>query len=262
MPVVPLEPFAPLGALLPELFPTEIRLRANGICNMFGRGATVVSPFIVGALIASYKLPGVVWGFSQPIADNMEEAVSGVKGQLATKVYGDDLHVLEEKAVPPPEEFSKRAHVRSLDEYRKVHERALQDPDGFWSEQAKMLDWFEAPTQALESLRGKIWSKVAASEPEFREIERTFNLVSSHLIGGLHEVRIFADTDPGVISRRSASAFVAAARAAEVMHSAMKIKHFCLSVLVGAPLVAAGAATVSIAADPNETALLDLVDVP
>ncbi|HLN00747.1 MAG TPA: CusA/CzcA family heavy metal efflux RND transporter [Bryobacteraceae bacterium] len=44
------------------------------------------------------KLPGVVWGFSQPIADNMEEAVSGVKGQLATKIYGEDLHVLEAKA--------------------------------------------------------------------------------------------------------------------------------------------------------------------
>jgi cobalt-zinc-cadmium resistance protein CzcA len=44
------------------------------------------------------KIPGVIWGFSQPIADNMEEAVSGVKGQLATKVYGDDLRVLEDKA--------------------------------------------------------------------------------------------------------------------------------------------------------------------
>ena len=44
------------------------------------------------------KIPGVVWGFSQPIADNMEEAVSGVKGELATKVYGDDLKVLETKA--------------------------------------------------------------------------------------------------------------------------------------------------------------------
>ena len=44
------------------------------------------------------KFPGVVWGFSQPIADNMEEAVSGVKGELATKVYGDDLRVLEDKA--------------------------------------------------------------------------------------------------------------------------------------------------------------------
>jgi cobalt-zinc-cadmium resistance protein CzcA len=44
------------------------------------------------------KIPGAIWNFSQPIADNMEEAVSGVKGQLATKVYGDDLRVLEEKA--------------------------------------------------------------------------------------------------------------------------------------------------------------------
>ena len=44
------------------------------------------------------KIPGVVWGFSQPIEDNMEEAVSGVKGELATKVFGDDLHVLEDKA--------------------------------------------------------------------------------------------------------------------------------------------------------------------
>jgi cobalt-zinc-cadmium resistance protein CzcA len=44
------------------------------------------------------KIPGVIWGFSQPIEDNMEEAVSGVKGELATKVYGDDLHVLEDKA--------------------------------------------------------------------------------------------------------------------------------------------------------------------
>jgi cobalt-zinc-cadmium resistance protein CzcA len=44
------------------------------------------------------KFPGVIWNFSQPIADNMEEAVSGVKGQLATKIYGDDLKTLEDKA--------------------------------------------------------------------------------------------------------------------------------------------------------------------
>jgi len=43
------------------------------------------------------RIPGVVWGFSQPIEDNMEEAVSGVKGALATKIYGDDLKLLEEK---------------------------------------------------------------------------------------------------------------------------------------------------------------------
>ena len=44
------------------------------------------------------KIPGVLWGFSQPIEDNMEEAVSGVKGELATKIYGGDLKILEGKA--------------------------------------------------------------------------------------------------------------------------------------------------------------------
>ena len=42
------------------------------------------------------KIPGVLWNFSQPIADNMEEAVSGVKGELAIKIYGEDLQKLEE----------------------------------------------------------------------------------------------------------------------------------------------------------------------
>jgi cobalt-zinc-cadmium resistance protein CzcA len=44
------------------------------------------------------KFPGVIWNFSQPISDNMEEAVSGVKGELAVKLYGDDLRTLERKA--------------------------------------------------------------------------------------------------------------------------------------------------------------------
>jgi cobalt-zinc-cadmium resistance protein CzcA len=43
------------------------------------------------------KIPGVTWGFSQPIADNMEEAVSGVKGELAVKIFGSDLKDLEQK---------------------------------------------------------------------------------------------------------------------------------------------------------------------
>jgi cobalt-zinc-cadmium resistance protein CzcA len=44
------------------------------------------------------KIPGVLWNFSQPISDNMEEAVSGVKGELAVKIYGDDLKLLEARA--------------------------------------------------------------------------------------------------------------------------------------------------------------------
>ncbi|HXL21308.1 MAG TPA: CusA/CzcA family heavy metal efflux RND transporter [Candidatus Dormibacteraeota bacterium] len=43
------------------------------------------------------KIPGVIWNFSQPISDNLEEATSGVKGELAVKIYGDDLKTLETK---------------------------------------------------------------------------------------------------------------------------------------------------------------------
>jgi putative MFS transporter len=47
------------GVYTPELFPTDVRLRANGICNMLGRGATIVSPFIVVGLFKAYGVAGV-----------------------------------------------------------------------------------------------------------------------------------------------------------------------------------------------------------
>ncbi len=48
------------GVYTAELFPTEVRLRANGICNMFGRGATIVTPLIVVALFKAYGVAGVL----------------------------------------------------------------------------------------------------------------------------------------------------------------------------------------------------------
>jgi len=45
---------------IPELFPTEIRLRAAGIANMFGRGATIVTPFMVIFLFGAYGVSGVL----------------------------------------------------------------------------------------------------------------------------------------------------------------------------------------------------------
>ena len=59
------------------------------------------------------KSPGVLWNFSQPIEDNMEEAVSGVKGELAIKMYGDDLKVLEEKG---DEVVDIMRHIRGIED--------------------------------------------------------------------------------------------------------------------------------------------------
>ena len=66
------------------------------------------------------KIPGVVWNFSQPIADNMEEAVSGVKGELAVKIYGADLKLLEDKADEIMAVMSKIRGVQDLGIFRVI----------------------------------------------------------------------------------------------------------------------------------------------
>jgi putative MFS transporter len=45
---------------IPELFPTEVRLRASGICNTFGRAATILTPFWAVALFRSHGIRGVL----------------------------------------------------------------------------------------------------------------------------------------------------------------------------------------------------------
>src|SRR5579883_2074043 len=66
------------------------------------------------------RIPGVIWNFSQPIADNMEEAVSGVKGQLAVKIYGTDLKQLEQKAEEIQNVMQKIPGIQDLGIFRVI----------------------------------------------------------------------------------------------------------------------------------------------
>jgi cobalt-zinc-cadmium resistance protein CzcA len=66
------------------------------------------------------KMPGVLWNFSQPISDNVEEAVSGVKGELAVKIYGDDLRTLEEKGDQIVSVMNKIQGVQDLGLFRVI----------------------------------------------------------------------------------------------------------------------------------------------
>ena len=66
------------------------------------------------------KFPGVIWNFSQPISDNMEEAVSGVKGELAVKLYGDDLRTLERKAEEVQAQMATVKGVEDLGIFRII----------------------------------------------------------------------------------------------------------------------------------------------
>jgi len=66
------------------------------------------------------KFPGVIWNYSQPISDNMEEAVSGVKGELAVKLYGGNLRTLEHTAEQIQAQMSSVPGIEDLGIFRIV----------------------------------------------------------------------------------------------------------------------------------------------
>jgi ABC-type multidrug transport system ATPase subunit len=54
-----------------------------------------------------------------------------------------------------------------------------------------------APADTLHALQAKIWTKVVATDDQLKALGAQFNVISTHLVGGLHEVRVFAEQDPG-----------------------------------------------------------------
>ncbi len=101
--------------------------------------------------------------------------------------------VLREKRLfPPSPEFAGRAHIKSLAEYEKLWQRAKDDPEGFWAEQAKELSWF------------KPWSKVLAWNEPFAQwfvggqINVTYNCLDRHLAGPRkNKAAIIWEGEPG-----------------------------------------------------------------
>ncbi|HEY9130971.1 MAG TPA: MFS transporter [Dyella sp.] len=99
------------GIYVPELFPTEIRLRAAGICNTFGRGATIVTPFVVVWLFGNHGIAGVlalmlsllllqivvvaVWGV-EPKGRGLEEVAAGEPR------FPREAHLTTSITPPPP----------------------------------------------------------------------------------------------------------------------------------------------------------------
>src|ERR1043165_1029536 len=82
----------------------------------------------------------------------------------------------EDRLFPPPKAFSKRAHIKSLAEYRKLYNQSVRAPEKFWGKQAKNeLVWF------------KPWKKVLQWKEPFSkwfvggQLNVTYNCLDRHL---------------------------------------------------------------------------------
>ena len=85
----------------------------------------------------------------------------------------------ENRQIAPPEEFSKKAHVKSLDEYMAMYNKSAEDLEGFWAEQAEeLLHWYKPWDKVLQ------WDAPTAKWFEGGKINIAYNCLDRHLENG------------------------------------------------------------------------------
>src|SRR6516225_5973784 len=101
--------------------------------------------------------------------------------------------VLQEKRVfPPPPEFAAGAHIKSMAEYERLWQRAKDDPETFWAEQAELLHWFERWNKVL------IWNEPHAQWFVGGKLNASYNCLDRHLVTGRkNKAAIIWEGEPG-----------------------------------------------------------------
>lgn len=115
------------------------------------------------------KLPGTELNFSQPISDNVEEAVSGVKGSIVVKVYGDSLNYNEDKVNQIYQVLKK---VRGIEDLGVLKSIGLPELD-IRLDQQKMAQYGVATTDANTVISMAIGGTAAST---LYEGVRTFDI--------------------------------------------------------------------------------------
>jgi acetyl-CoA synthetase len=81
----------------------------------------------------------------------------------------------EDRVFNPSPDFCKKAHINSLEEYEAMYKRSIEDPDGFWSDQAEKLHWFKKWDKVLE------WNEPFAKWFAGAKTNLSYNCLDRHL---------------------------------------------------------------------------------
>jgi acetyl-CoA synthetase len=100
--------------------------------------------------------------------------------------------LVEHRVFPPTPEFSKYAHVKSIDEYQALWDRAKADPEGFWGEMAQCLSWSRPFDKVLE------WEAPHAKWFLGGQLNASYNCVDRHCTGATkNKAAIIWEGEPG-----------------------------------------------------------------
>ena len=87
----------------------------------------------------------------------------------------------EDRTFPPPVELRAHAYVANEAMYQEMHKYSIEDPDGFWLEQAKTLTWFKPPTESLRYTWNTQARKIEHSWFADGELNMAYNCLDRHM---------------------------------------------------------------------------------
>ncbi|MFA5553776.1 MAG: acetate--CoA ligase [Phycisphaerae bacterium] len=87
----------------------------------------------------------------------------------------------ENRTFPPPKNIQSNAYIDSVEQYQKMWNQSVNDPDAFWLEQAKMLSWFKQPTKSLEYKWDTKARKIEHKWFADGELNVSYNCLDRHL---------------------------------------------------------------------------------
>ena len=100
---------------------------------------------------------------------------------MAEEQKGIDSLMIEKRTFPPPQEIIANAYVSSPEQYQKMWEQSINEPDKFWLEQAKRLTWFKEPTKSLEYTWDTNARKIEHTWFADGELNVCYNCLDRHL---------------------------------------------------------------------------------
>jgi len=92
-----------------------------------------------------------------------------------------DSLMVEKRTFPPPAAIKKKAYINDMKQYQQMWEKSINDPDGFWLEQANIVSWFKKPTQSLRYTWDTKKRKIDHTWFADGELNVTYNCLDRHL---------------------------------------------------------------------------------
>ena len=121
--------------------------------------------------------------------------MSSIPGAAVSSQDLDSI-LREHRVFPPPDAFRQAAHIKSLEQYEQMYRRSIDDPEAFWADAAKELDWFKPWDKVLE------WNLPWARWFSGGKLNLCYNCVDRHALGARRDkTAILWESEPGEVRR-------------------------------------------------------------